>query len=266
MASARAASAKCAAVKGPEILALSGTIIRVTPLDTMYVVIPGSSFGSDGTTWLTSICAVLLGNLSIIAMYLLTSSVLVVLVCLGLGVVVRVGASADLFRCQDPVILDDPAFVLWGVKTVVLGGGALTCLLCARLTLASHKLLTAVVTLSFPKLWISLNFVGTVTFIMFRSFTLLVVTILFGDGDFAALANVVIGGVGAAVVDELGGACSVGSFLGVEAALASDSSTSSMFVLAFFFLFLLGCDFGFRNDTNPHLVLGVMIYGILSGS
>ena len=47
----------------------------------------------------------------------------------------------------------------------------------------------------------------------------LLVSILFdGDGDFAA------------VVDELAGACSVGSILGVEAALASDSSTCSMFV------------------------------------
>ena len=91
-------------------------------------------------------------------------------------------------------------------------------------------------------------------------------TILFGDGDFAALSDVVIGGVGAAVVDELAGACSVGSFLGVEAALASDSSASSMFICAFFFLFFLGFDLGFRNDFNPHLVLGVMVYGMLSGS
>ena len=218
MDSARAASAKCAAVKGPEILALSGTRIRVTPLDTTYVVIPGSSFVSDGTTWLISICAVLLGSLSIIAMYLLVSAVLVVVVCLGLGVVVRVGASADLFRCQDVVILDDPAFILWGVKTTVLGGGALTCLLCARLTLASHKLLTAVMTLSLPKLWISLNFIGTVHLITFRSFILLVSILFDGDGDFAA------------VVDELAVACSAGSILGVEAALASDSSTCSMFV------------------------------------
>ena len=137
-------------MNGPEILALSGTIIRVTPLDTMYVVIPGSSFGFDGTTWLTSICAVLLGNLSIIAMYLLVSSVLVVVVCLGLGVVVLVSASADLFLCQDPDIFDDPVLVLWDDKTVVLGGGALTCLLCARLVLASYKLFTAVATLSVP--------------------------------------------------------------------------------------------------------------------
>ena len=65
-----------------------------------------------------------------------------------------------------------PFFSLCGDGTAVLGGGALTCLRCARLMLASHKLLTAVVTLSFPRLWISWNFFGIETFIMLRSFIL----------------------------------------------------------------------------------------------
>ena len=97
-------------------------------------------------------------------------------------------------------------------------------------------------------------------------------TSLFGDGDFAAPEigeivgeRMVVIGVGAGVDDELGCAWSVGSSLGVEAALDSDSSTSSAIVLAFFFLLFLGF-VGFRNDTNPHFVCDVMMCGILSGS
>ena len=72
------------------------------------------------------------------------------------------------------------------------------------------------------------------------------------------------GGAGISIVDELAGACSVGSFLGVEAALVPDSSAPSMVIVVFFF-FLLGF-FGFRHDFNPHLVSRVMGKGILSGS
>ena len=70
-------------------------------------------------------------------MYRLTSSVLVVLVYLGLGIVVLVSVSTDLFLCQDPDILCDPVLILGGGAPIVLGGGALTCRLCARLILAS---------------------------------------------------------------------------------------------------------------------------------
>ena len=75
------------------------------------------------------------------------------------------------------------------------------------------------------------------------------------------------GGEGTSIVDELAGACSVGSFLGVEAALVPDSSAPSMAIVAFFFFFfLLDFGFGFRHDFNPHLVSRVMGKGILSGS